>query len=100
MLLLRSGYMTRTLRRIGLLLGLGATSAALSASAAQATDAIKWRGWTDSLFADAKRENRLVILDLEAVWCHWCHVMDETTYADAEVAALVAKPPRCPCVTT
>ena len=27
----------------------------------------------------ARREHRFVILDLEAVWCHWCHVMDATT---------------------
>jgi uncharacterized protein DUF255 len=29
------------------------------------------------------------LLDLEAVWCHWCHVMAETTYADDKVAALL-----------
>jgi uncharacterized protein YyaL (SSP411 family) len=26
-----------------------------------------------------------VLLDLEAVWCHWCHVMDAVTYADPDV---------------
>jgi uncharacterized protein YyaL (SSP411 family) len=30
-----------------------------------------------------------VILDLKAVWCHWCHVMEETTYRDARVIALL-----------
>ncbi|MEO5761265.1 MAG: DUF255 domain-containing protein [Vicinamibacteria bacterium] len=52
---------------------------------------VAWRGWTDTVFADARREKRLVILDLEAIWCHWCHVMDETTYADPEVAAILGK---------
>jgi len=33
-----------------------------------------------SVRARAKSEKRLVILDLEAVWRHWCHVMDQTTY--------------------
>ncbi|MEO7431277.1 MAG: DUF255 domain-containing protein [Dokdonella sp.] len=33
-------------------------------------------------FAQAKREHRFVILDLEAVWCHWCHVMDRDTYGN------------------
>src|SRR5882724_10223673 len=50
---------------------------------------IHWISWNDSLFAKAKREHRFVLLDLEAVWCHWCHVMDETTYADPKVASLI-----------
>ena len=36
------------------------------------------------------KENKLVLLDLEAVWCHWCHVMDETTYRDPAVRRLLA----------
>ena len=30
-----------------------------------------------------------MILDLEAVWCHWCHVMEKTTYQDEKVVALL-----------
>ena len=41
------------------------------------------------IFDQAKRENKFVMLDLEAVWCHWCHVMDETTYKTPEVIALI-----------
>ena len=33
--------------------------------------------------------DKFVLLDLEAVWCHWCHVMDETTYRDPAVMALL-----------
>ncbi len=44
-----------------------------------------WETWSDSVFDRAKKENRLVILDLEAGWCHWCHVMDDKTYKDPEV---------------
>jgi len=47
---------------------------------------IAWQPWSDSAFETAKRENKLVLLDLGAVWCHWCHVMDRETYGDAEVA--------------
>ncbi len=50
--------------------------------------------WYDSpnlAFAAAQREHRLVILDLEAVWCHWCHVMDRQTYADARVRAALSR---------
>ena len=30
-----------------------------------------------------------MLLDLEAVWCHWCHVMDEITYRDPDVISLI-----------
>ncbi|MBI3828430.1 MAG: thioredoxin domain-containing protein, partial [Planctomycetes bacterium] len=52
-------------------------------------EGITWEKWSDEAFARAKKEKRLVILDLEAVWCHWCHVMNEVTYADHKVAALI-----------
>src|SRR5262245_56407196 len=50
---------------------------------------IAWRPWSDTVFDAAKKENKLVILDLEAVWCHWCHVMDDTTYGDDNVRDLI-----------
>jgi uncharacterized protein len=50
---------------------------------------IAWQPWSDSAFAQAKKEHKFVIMDLEAVWCHWCHVMDETTYKDARVISLM-----------
>jgi uncharacterized protein len=46
-------------------------------------------GWNDSVFERAQKENRFVLLDLEAVWCHWCHVMDVTTYRDPKVLELI-----------
>ncbi|MCA9777590.1 MAG: thioredoxin domain-containing protein [Candidatus Eremiobacteraeota bacterium] len=49
---------------------------------------ISWTGW-DGAFDRAERENKLVFLNLEAVWCHWCHVMDKTTYRDPRVLALL-----------
>ena len=52
---------------------------------------IAWVGWTDEAWAKAKAEKRLVLLDLEAVWCHWCHVMDKTTYIDPKVAGILEK---------
>ncbi|MDZ4833095.1 MAG: DUF255 domain-containing protein [Candidatus Melainabacteria bacterium] len=50
-----------------------------------------WEKWDDKLFDRAKQEQKFVLLDLEAVWCHWCHVMDEKTYGDADVAKLLKK---------
>jgi uncharacterized protein YyaL (SSP411 family) len=46
---------------------------------------IQWETWSDSVFERAKKEKKFVILDLEAVWCHWCHVMNEKTYSDPSV---------------
>ncbi|CAA6814970.1 MAG: Thymidylate kinase (EC [uncultured Sulfurovum sp.] len=43
------------------------------------------------LFERAKKENKIIVMDLEAVWCHWCHVMDQTTYQDKKVLALLEK---------
>ncbi|MFT5209249.1 MAG: hypothetical protein ACI9CE_000971 [Flavobacterium sp.] len=52
-------------------------------------DLIKWQIWSEAAFNKAKKENKLVLLNLEAVWCHWCHVMDQETYSNPEVAQLI-----------
>ncbi len=46
---------------------------------------INWQEWGDEAFDRAVAEDKLVLLDLTAVWCHWCHVMDETSYSDPEI---------------
>ncbi|MCI4350118.1 MAG: thioredoxin domain-containing protein [Thermoplasmata archaeon] len=51
--------------------------------------AIDWFPWGSEPFELARRTNRPVLLDIGAAWCHWCHVMDEGTYADAEVARIL-----------
>lgn len=50
---------------------------------------LNWQGWSPEAFAKAKAENRLVVLDLEAIWCHWCHVMEEKTYSHPEIAKIL-----------
>jgi hypothetical protein len=50
---------------------------------------IAWQSWSGDLFARAKHEHKFVLLDLEAVWCHWCHVEDDITYRDPQVIALI-----------
>jgi uncharacterized protein YyaL (SSP411 family) len=52
---------------------------------------IAWQPWSDDVFARAKSEGRFVLLDLGTVWCHWCHVMEETTYQDPTVIELIRK---------
>jgi hypothetical protein len=62
----------------------------LDVTPARAADGgIAWQGWSESAFAQAKRENRFVLLDLGAVWCHWCHVMERDTYGNPAVADLI-----------
>ena len=65
------------------------TPLAVAAAPAPAAPPIVWHAWSPEIFAQAKRENKFVLLDLEAVWCHWCHVMEETTYRDPAVRALL-----------
>ncbi len=50
---------------------------------------IGWYPWGEEAFRAAKESGRPILLDIGAAWCHWCHVMDEGTYSDAEVSALV-----------
>jgi uncharacterized protein YyaL (SSP411 family) len=58
---------------------------------AQAThQAIQWLPWGEDAFERALREDKLLLVDSGATWCHWCHVMDQRTYDDAEVADLIA----------
>ncbi len=46
---------------------------------------IPWRAWGPEAFTEAKLAQRPILLAISAVWCHWCHVMDETTYSDPAV---------------
>jgi uncharacterized protein YyaL (SSP411 family) len=50
---------------------------------------IRWHEWGEEAFAAAQRENKPMLLDIGAVWCHWCHVMDRESYDDPEVAQIV-----------
>ena len=46
---------------------------------------IQWRPYGPEAFAEAREQGKLVLLSISAVWCHWCHVMDETTFSDPTV---------------
>ncbi len=50
---------------------------------------IDWHEWGEAAFARAAREDKPVLLDIGAVWCHWCHVMDRESYEDPKLAAIV-----------
>jgi hypothetical protein len=50
---------------------------------------VQWKAWGQAALDEAKKKNKLVLLSLSAVWCHWCHVMDETTYSDEEIISSI-----------
>ena len=50
---------------------------------------VHWSPWGDAAFARAQQEKKPILLDIGAVWCHWCHVMDGESYEDAAVAELL-----------
>lgn len=72
---------------VRLLLLLSLLSPALSL--ADSPTGVVWRDWDQTVFDQAQAQKKLVLLDLEAVWCHWCHVMDDKTYGDADVQRLL-----------
>jgi uncharacterized protein YyaL (SSP411 family) len=73
---------------LGTLLGLFMAALAFAASPVPAPQ-LTWQPWSDTVFAQAREEHKFVLLDLEAVWCHWCHVMDDVTYKDPIVIRLL-----------
>ena len=50
---------------------------------------IRWNEWGEDAFAAAQRENKPILLDIGAVWCHWCHVMDRESYESGEIAEII-----------
>jgi uncharacterized protein YyaL (SSP411 family) len=63
---------------------LGRAASAYLRSAAH--QPIHWFPWSDEAFAAASRDDRPILLDIGAVWCHWCHVMDGESYEDPRLA--------------
>ncbi len=50
---------------------------------------IKWYQWNKESFELAKKHDKPILLDLTAVWCHWCHRMDEDSYSNEEIINLI-----------
>jgi len=50
---------------------------------------VQWHPWGEAAFARAQAENKPILLDIGAVWCHWCHVMDRESYEDPEMARII-----------
>ena len=50
---------------------------------------VQWNAWGGAAFARAQAEDKPILLDIGAVWCHWCHVMDRESYEDPEIARII-----------
>jgi uncharacterized protein len=50
---------------------------------------VAWHEWGAEAFARAAGEDKPILLDIGAVWCHWCHVMDRESYEDPQLAELI-----------
>jgi uncharacterized protein YyaL (SSP411 family) len=49
------------------------------------TPSLPWQKWDPALFDRAAKEQKYILLHMAAVWCHWCHVMEGTTYKDPAI---------------
>jgi uncharacterized protein YyaL (SSP411 family) len=50
---------------------------------------VHWLPWGEAAFTRARAEDKPILLDIGAVWCHWCHVMDRESYESPDLAALL-----------
>ncbi|MFZ0635795.1 MAG: thioredoxin domain-containing protein [Candidatus Acidiferrales bacterium] len=50
---------------------------------------IDWHEWGEEAFARARAESKPILLDIGAVWCHWCHVIDRESYENPQLAAII-----------
>jgi uncharacterized protein YyaL (SSP411 family) len=50
---------------------------------------IDWHEWNDAAFDRAKSEDKPILLDIGAVCCHWCHVIDRESYENVEIAKII-----------
>lgn len=48
---------------------------------------VNWYPWGDEAFERAAREGKLVLLSVGYSTCHWCHVMEEESFEDLDVAS-------------
>ena len=52
---------------------------------------IQWLEWGKESFDRARTLGKPILLDITGSWCHWCHVMDNTSYSDPAVIDFVNK---------
>ncbi len=54
-----------------------------------ADNPVDWYPWGEEALAQARRENKPILLSIGYSACHWCHVMAHESFEDEGVAALM-----------
>ena len=54
-----------------------------------ATNPVDWYPWSEDAFSLAKEKNKPILLSIGYLTCHWCNVMEEESFSDPQVAALI-----------
>src|SRR6188768_3220613 len=54
-----------------------------------ANNPVNWKAWNDNSLAQAKDQNKLIIVSIGYAACHWCHVMEHQSFEDAEIASFM-----------
>jgi uncharacterized protein YyaL (SSP411 family) len=52
---------------------------------------VNWRIWGEATLAEAKRDNKPILLSVGYAACHWCHVMAHESFEDEAIAAQMNK---------
>jgi len=73
------------MKRLLILVLLFISSVAPSSPSWAETPSLPWKKWDPALLDQAAKENKYILLHMAAVWCHWCHVMENTTYRDPAI---------------
>ncbi|MCX7739681.1 MAG: DUF255 domain-containing protein, partial [Meiothermus sp.] len=50
---------------------------------------VDWYPWGEEAFAKARSENKPIFLSGGYATCHWCHVMEQESFEDPEIARLL-----------
>ncbi len=72
----------------------GITQNRLSASASpyllqHKDNPVHWQPWDDLALAEARKQDRPILLSIGYAACHWCHVMAHESFEDTDIAALM-----------
>jgi thioredoxin-related protein len=54
-------------------------------------ETVNWQADFDKAVASAKKDGKLVVVDVYTDWCGWCKKLDKDVYADPKVIQKLAK---------
>lgn len=50
---------------------------------------VHWKAYSEKIFEQATQKNQLIIISIGYAACHWCHIMEEESFENQEVANLM-----------